>query len=68
VKTEFTKFGAVLDKTKKKLREASDTIDDAQTRSNVMARKLKSVEALPQAQTDLLLPAIEVPAVDEDAS
>ena len=68
VKTEFAKFGAVLDKTKKKLREASDTIDDAQTRSNVMARKLKSVEALPQAQTDLLLPAIEVPAVDEDAS
>jgi DNA recombination protein RmuC len=66
VKTEFAKFGAVLDKTKKKLKEASDTIDDAQTRSNVMTRKLKSVEALPQTQTDLLLPGADALSVDDD--
>jgi DNA recombination protein RmuC len=66
VKTEFAKFGAVLDKTKRKLKEASDTIDDAQTRTNVMSRKLKSVEALPQTQTDLLLPGAEAAGVDED--
>ena len=65
VKTEFAKFGAVLDKTKKKLKEASDTIDDAQTRTSVMSRKLKSVEALPQTQTDLLLPGGEPMAANE---
>ena len=48
VKTEFAKFGEVLAKTKKKLDEASSTIEQAQTRSNVMTRRLKSVEALPE--------------------
>jgi len=58
VKTEFAKFGAVLDKTKKKLSEAADTIDDAQTRTRAMTRKLKSVEALTDARTQALLPAL----------
>jgi len=68
VKTEFAAFSAVLARTKKKLEEASNTIDQAQTRTNVMTRKLKSVEALPQTQTDLLLPGLEAPEVDEDVS
>jgi DNA recombination protein RmuC len=68
VKTEFASFGAVLANTKKKLDEASNSIDKAQTRANVMTRKLKSVEALPQTQTDLLLPGAEVPAADDDAA
>ncbi len=66
VKTEFAAFSAVLARTKKKLEEASNTIDQAQTRTNMMTRKLKSVEVLPQAQTDLLLPAIEATEVDDD--
>ena len=56
VKTEFAKFGEVLAKTKKKLEEASNTIDLAQTRTNVMNRKLKSVEALSEPRTQALLP------------
>ncbi len=56
VKTEFGKFGEVLAKTRKKLKEAADTIDDAQTRTNVMTRKLKSVESLSETRTQLLLP------------
>ncbi|HSN32371.1 MAG TPA: DNA recombination protein RmuC [Ideonella sp.] len=55
VKTEFEKFGQVLAKTKKKLDEASGSIDMAQTRSNVMARRLKSVEALPAERARALL-------------
>ena len=35
VKTEFGKFGDVLAKTRKKLDEATNTIDEAQTRTNV---------------------------------
>ncbi len=56
VKTEFGKFGEVLAKTRKKLDEAAKTIDDAQTRTNVMTRRLKSVEAMPEARTLELLP------------
>ena len=56
VKTEFGKFGVVLAKTRKKLDEAAKTIDDAQTRTNVMTRRLKSVEAMPEARTLELLP------------
>ena len=57
VKTEFAKFGEVLAKTKKKLDEASSTIDLAQTRTNQMARKLKSVEALSDTRAQVLLPS-----------
>ncbi len=56
VKTEFGKFGEVLAKTRKKLDEAAKTIDDAQTRTNVMTRRLKLVEAMPEARTLELLP------------
>jgi DNA recombination protein RmuC len=66
VKTEFQSFSAVLAKTKKKLEEASNTIDAAQTRTNVMTRKLKSVEALPQAQTDALLPGVAAVLADDE--
>jgi len=68
VKTEFASFGAVLANTKKKLDEASNSIDKAQTRANVMTRRLKSVEALPQTQTDRLLPGLEANDADEDVS
>jgi DNA recombination protein RmuC len=66
VKTEFGKFGEVLAKTKKKLDEASSTIDLAQTRTNVMTRKLKSVEALSDTRTQLLLPGAEAEIADDD--
>ena len=49
VKTEFGKFGDMLDKTKKKLREASNVIDDAGTRSRAIERKLKNVQELPSS-------------------
>ena len=57
VKTEFAKFGEVLDKTRRKLEEATNTLDAAQTRTRVMNRTLKSVEALPEARSLALLPA-----------
>ena len=47
VKTEFGKFGAVLAKTKKKLQEASSTIDQAEVRTRAIERKLKKVQEIP---------------------
>ncbi|HSW03728.1 DNA recombination protein RmuC [Aquabacterium sp.] len=58
VKTEFLKFGDVLAKTKKKLEEAGNTIDAAETRTRAMARQLRSVEALPEHQAQQLLPGL----------
>ncbi len=55
VKTEFGKFGAVLEKTRKKLTEASNVIDSAGQRSRAIERKLKDVEELPSAKSDKLL-------------
>jgi DNA recombination protein RmuC len=56
VKTEFGKFGEVLEKTKKKLAEAHNSIESAEVRTRAMTRKLKSVEALPGEQAQQLLP------------
>lgn len=49
VKTEFGKFGDVLEKTKKKLEEASNTIDNASRRSRSIERRLRVVQELPVA-------------------
>ena len=48
VKTEFGKFGDVLAKTKKKLQEASNTIDKAEVRTRAIERKLRKVQEVPQ--------------------
>jgi DNA recombination protein RmuC len=55
VKTEFSKFGDVLAATKLTLERAAKNIESAETRSRVMARKLKTVEALPSEQAQLLM-------------
>jgi DNA recombination protein RmuC len=55
VKTEFGKFGDLLDKTHKKLQEASNSIDVAARKSRTIERKLKNVQELPQDEAlDLL--------------
>ena len=55
VKTEFAKFGTVLDGVKKKLDEASNKIDETGRRSRAMARTLREVEALPSEDSRRLL-------------
>lgn len=47
IKGEFTKFGDLLDKTHKKLAEASDAIEGASKRSRKIEKKLENVELLP---------------------
>jgi DNA recombination protein RmuC len=51
VKTEFGKFGETLSKTKKKLQEAAQTIDQAEVRTRAIERSLRRVaEAPPDKQ------------------
>lgn len=68
VKTEFGKFGDVLDKVKKQLGAASNTIDQTGVRTRAMERKLRDVEKLPAAETAemLTMPSLEVEAEVEE--
>ena len=59
VKTEFERYGLWVEKVREQVRKASDTLDNAQTRTNQMRRALKAVEALPDAQAQALLPQAE---------
>jgi DNA recombination protein RmuC len=55
IKAEFGKFGGILEKTQKKLQEASNTIDEARGKSTTIVRKLRDVEALPQDEAERML-------------
>jgi DNA recombination protein RmuC len=55
VKTEFGKYGEVLDKVQKKLNEASDSISDIAVRKRAIDRKLRSIAELPAGPTEVLL-------------
>ncbi len=55
VRTEFGKFGDVLDATKRKLESASKEIDNAGVRTRAIERKLRDVETLPEQQAEKLL-------------
>lgn len=52
VKSEFSKFGTLLDKTNKKLQEISSTMDLASKKTRTIERKLNNVEALPISNED----------------
>lgn len=56
VKTEFSKFGGVLEKAQKKINEANKELDTlVGTRTKMMLSKLKKVEELPGPESDSLL-------------
>lgn len=50
VKTEFGKFGEVLDRVQKQLSAASNTIEKAGVRTRAIERKLRDVESLPSGE------------------
>ena len=59
VKTEFGKFGEVLARVRDQTQTVLNSLEKAQTRSNVMHRALRSVEALPEPQAAGLLPGLD---------
>lgn len=69
VKQEFEKFGATLEKAQKKINEANKELDTlVTTRTNVMMRKLRNVEALPESKSKDLLDEVKGvdPMIDEE--
>ena len=59
VKTEFTAFGGILEKTHKKLQEASNIIENATTRSRSIERRLKNVQEMPAPEAVALIENVE---------
>lgn len=62
VKSEFGKFGEVLDKVKRQLGIASRSIDETSVRTRAMERRLRSIEHLPEEEATRIL---ELPAMTE---
>ena len=63
VKNEFGKFGVVLEKTRKQLDAARNSIDSAGQRTRAIERKLRGVETLSGEVTQQLLG--DVPTLDD---
>ncbi|MBL8391254.1 MAG: DNA recombination protein RmuC [Candidatus Accumulibacter sp.] len=59
VKTEFGRFGEVLEATRRKLEQASRSIESAGVRTRQIERKLKNVEALPVEEAQRRLGDLE---------
>lgn len=67
IKTEFGKFGEALEATRKKLEQATKSIESAGVRTRQIERKLKGVEALPMLEAQARLGALEeIDPVDEE--
>ena len=59
IKTQFNKFGDLLEATKKKLQESANKIDAAATTSRQIERRLKEVESLPTVDSIKLIGEID---------
>jgi DNA recombination protein RmuC len=63
IKTEFGKFGDVLDRVKRHIDLAGQTIEKTGVRSRAIERKLRSVEKLPEPEA---LEILALPAANEE--
>ena len=54
-KVQYDKFGVLLDKARKKITEAGKSLDDAQSRNNIIQKKLKSVEEIDRSSAEEIL-------------
>jgi DNA recombination protein RmuC len=67
VKTEFGKFGTILEGVKKRLDQASNTMEDVAKKSRSIERKLRSVQELPSEEAHVMLGANNGEAEAEEA-
>jgi DNA recombination protein RmuC len=69
IKTEFGKFGEILDKVKHQLNTASRTLEKTGVRSRAIERRLRSVEKLPEPEAleILALPLVEAENEEDTA-
>lgn len=66
VKTEFQKFGQVVDATKKSIDAAAKKFDEVGVRTRAIERKLRDVQELPVAAAPPALEATDLLGLDDD--
>lgn len=66
VKTEFGRFADILIRTQKRLRLASDSIEDATRKTQAIQRKLSGVQELSKQETSLYLEELSLDAGPPD--
>src|SRR5260370_14470840 len=66
VKSEFGKYGAIMDKVQKKLQEAQNVVDEVGKRHRAIDRKLRNVQELPETEAAMLLESPLPAKQDED--
>lgn len=67
VKTEFDKFGILLEKSQRNIQAGLDDLDKlVGTRNNVIRSKLKGIESLSESETQKILPALAPYELEED--
>jgi DNA recombination protein RmuC len=68
IKTEFGKFGGMLEKAQKNLHTATNQLDElVGKRTKAIQRRLKDVESLPQGEAAHYLPEMKDPDPDSDS-
>jgi len=61
VKTEFSKFGGLLEKVQKNIQTAGDQLEEVMgKRTRAIERRLKQVEALPAEESQKILPLVDM--------
>ena len=68
IKTEFTKYGEILAKVKKKIEEAGNQIEQTEQRTRVINRTLRDVEALPSDKAAQIIPPSALLGVAESTA
>jgi DNA recombination protein RmuC len=66
VKTEFGKFGEVLEKVQDHLNMAAKTLDKTAVRTRMMERKLRMVHEMPAGEAGRILEITAPDVADED--
>jgi DNA recombination protein RmuC len=54
VKTEFSKFGEIIDRTQKKIQEAGNIIEEAASKGRNIEKKLSKIQDLPSEHIDVI--------------
>ncbi len=68
VKTEFGKFGGILEKAERQLNTVSKSIGEAGRKTRTIGRALRDVESLPAAEVQSLLQDVALQDFDDDDS
>lgn len=67
VKTEFGKFGGMLQKVQKNLQSAGDQLEEVMgKRTRAIERKLRDVEALPAQDANKILPLVDLEDAEDE--